>query len=1210
MLPPESARPPRKVGACPYKGLAAFQEADAQFYFGRETFVEALEQAVTTRKFVAVILGSSGSGKSSAIYAGLLPRLRKVGGYQFTTFRPGTQPFYSMAAALVPLLEPNLSRTDRLTEIGKLAEQLKLAKEVHLSQVIENIKADSSSTRQILLVVDQFEELYTMCSDVGLQKAFIDELLALVDASKSQLKGMAIVLLTMRADFMGQALIHRPFADALQEATLLMGPMNRQELHTAIEKPAELQGATFEPGLMERILDDVGEKPGNLPLLEFTLTQLWERQTDGWLTHTDYETLGCVEGALAAYADQVYADLDADEQERARHAFVQLVQPGEGTEDTRRIATHEELGDESWMLIQHLADKRLVVTGRDAQGHETAEVVHEALIQRWGLFKEWMDSDRAFRLWQERLRGSLRQWQDSGQDEGALLAGAPMAVAQGWLSERGSELNPTERGYIHASQALQVKQQKERQRRRQWTVIGLSAGLVIAIILTAFALYQRQNSIIQRKEAETQRQAARRQVSVGLAAQALAELEGTQSERAVLLALEALENYPYTPQAEAALAQAVQETLPYRELQGDTGGYGFKALEWSPDGRWIATSLWAEDQRIKPSVQIWEVATGKVKVELPIKFDFNGGSSCSVVGMAWSPDSSRLAVVSNNISDAEYDCHSLEIYDARSGELSLKLESHRNNSVDWSSDGSMLLSGDEDGVTRLYDTNTGELLREMPGHSLQVNIASFSPDATRLATSSNDGTVIIRNTKDGETMFIFGEPVTDSEIINQYSNVAATSLAWSPDGSYLAGAFYEGLVRIWDTRSGRMVLSLVGNEAFISDVEWSPDGRYLATQAFDNSIRLWEAGTGKQLLTLPGSWRAVEFSPNSRNLIAAYMNLRIWDLTTLPPIMPYPPDPLINMDIHWSPDGNYLAVHGTIHEASVGYRGTPVLLEGPIGWSPDSTRLVGQTFYNASGEYTVIAEGAVADASTGKILIRLKTPPPTDGIYFSSSWSPDSTRVASTAYPGSWTVIWDPLTGEELARTPTYNCFLMRPSFSPDSQLLATGCNYAEDVDTPVRIFSAFTGELVRELPSQDGWSFSPVWSSDGKYLAVTYSKSMVRIFDTSTWQVVQSFASHTGEVWDINWSPDGKRLVSGDINGMIYVWDFATGQVVQSFTTPSYIWHVDWSPDGKLVGAASDQTLTLRRAWQSTQDLINYARQCCVMRELTQEERTQFGLP
>jgi hypothetical protein len=152
------------------------------------------------------------------------------------------------------------------------------------------------------------------------------------------------------------------------------------------------------------------------------------------------------------------------------------------------VAVREELGGEMWGLIQHLADMRLVVTGRDAQGHETAEVVHEALIQKWGRFQEWMDSDRAFRAWQERLRGSLRQWQESGGDEGALLRGTPLGVAEGWLAERAGELSEAEVEYIQESQALQERQQRERQLRRQRVMLGLAAGLVVALALAAFAL--------------------------------------------------------------------------------------------------------------------------------------------------------------------------------------------------------------------------------------------------------------------------------------------------------------------------------------------------------------------------------------------------------------------------------------------------------------------------------------------------------------------------------------------------------------------------------------------------------------------------------------------------------------------------------------------------------------------------------------------------
>jgi DNA-binding SARP family transcriptional activator len=413
---PAPARQVRQVGACPYRGLSAFQEADAPFYFGRESFVDDLEQAVRSKQLVTVIVGSSGSGKSSALFAGLVPRLREEGGCQFAIFRPGGQPFYALAGALLPLLESGLSETDHLAETRKLAECL-LNGEVGLGQVVERVLEKERSVRKVLLVVDQFEELYTLCTDGGLQVAFIDELLRGMGAGQNRRQPPFSVLITLRADFMGQALAHRPFADALQDAILLMGPMTREELRSAIEQPAEMQGAAFEAGLVERILDEVGKKPGVLPLLEFTLTQLWERQDDGWLAHADYEAMGGVQGALAAYADQIYADLDAEEQERARRALVQLVQPGEGTEDTRRVARREELGEASWGIVQHLANRRLVVTGRDAQGRETAEVVHEALIQKWGRFQEWMGLDRAFRTWQERLRVGWRQWQESGGDE-------------------------------------------------------------------------------------------------------------------------------------------------------------------------------------------------------------------------------------------------------------------------------------------------------------------------------------------------------------------------------------------------------------------------------------------------------------------------------------------------------------------------------------------------------------------------------------------------------------------------------------------------------------------------------------------------------------------------------------------------------------------------------------------------------------------------
>ena len=390
---------------------------------------------------MVAVVGSSGSGKSSVVLAGLLPTLRHEEDWQIVVIRPGERPFYALAAGLLPLLDPGLSEADRLNEVQKLASILRDGS-LDLAAIVDRICTRDAG--RLFLMVDQFEELFTLCPAPELRRRFLDELLAATSGPREEAPPPLSLLITLRADFMGQALTYRPLADALQGATLLLGPMTREELTAAIEEPARKQGAGLEPGLAERILDDVGNEPGNLPLLEFALTLLWEAQASGWLTHEAYGGIGQVEGALAQYAEQVFAELEPGEQDGARRIFVQLVQPGEGTEDTRRVATRAEVGEDSWPLVQHLAGKRLVVTDRDAGGIEVVEVAHEALIQHWSRLSEWMAADRTFRVWEEGLRAAMRQWHSIQRDEGALLRGGPLVQAEDWQEQRGSELGPAE----------------------------------------------------------------------------------------------------------------------------------------------------------------------------------------------------------------------------------------------------------------------------------------------------------------------------------------------------------------------------------------------------------------------------------------------------------------------------------------------------------------------------------------------------------------------------------------------------------------------------------------------------------------------------------------------------------------------------------------------------------------------------------------------
>jgi WD40 repeat protein len=1139
VLPPESSRQPRKVGACPYRGLSAFQEDDAQFYFGRESFVDALERLINANQPVAVIVGSSGSGKSSALFAGLLPRLRKKGGYQFAIFRPGNQAFYSLAGAVVPILEPHLSKTDLLAETRNLAERLSKG-DVRLSEVMDRIQQDSPESRQTLLLIDQFEELYTQCADAQLQKAFIDELLATVEASRNSKAALSIILLTMRADFMGQALAHRPFADALQEASLLMGPMNHQELHTAIEKPGEMQGAAFEPGLVERILDDVGDRPGNLPLLEFTLTQLWERQTDGWLTHADYEAMGGVQGALADYADRVYAELEPGDQELARRTLVQLVQPGEGTEDSRRIATHQELGDASWQLIQHLADSRLVVTGRDAEGLETAEVVHEALIQKWGRFQTWMDADRSFRIWQEQLRVNLRQWQESNQDEGALLAGVPLLVAENWLAQRSSELSKAEQLFIHRGIALrelhnaerEAQQQREleaahklaesegkraedqtraagRLRRRALLLAGAS---ITAILLAVIAFLAFRSAYYQQALAEKQLQLS---TSRELAAAAVTNLN-IDTERSVLLALKSLSSAD-TLEARNALHQALPE-LRILHTEIPHGNFPVYGVSFSPDSTRLATAGWDK------TAKIWDALTYK------LLFTLNTNEQ-DVQDVAWSPDGTRLATSGRT---------DVIIWNTNTGQQLLMLPGETIGKttgvftgvgrIEFSPDGTRLAVANQDGVPKVWDLASGKPILSLIGHNEICWTIAYSPDGKLLATGDNDGMIKVWNAQDGKNLLSF-----------QTYRSYVLGVDFSPDSKRLVAANDAGYLTIWDIASGQVLLSLTNPLASgFLDTFFLPDGSGIGTTGYDGTIRIWDAVTGHQRILLAGHTGTVmdaTVSPDGQTLASAGVDgtVKTWDLNPGREILTKSVQPAGAGKVAFSPDGRFLA--GAVTDGKI----------------------------------------RIWDGSTGELVSELSTDPshPWQGGLV---YTPDGKYLAAGALDGVWT-LWDLTSRQPLATITAHSSMILGLAISPDGQYLATSSfdgtakiwaiSRTLKTGQPPELVVTFT-KHIREGTTAN-WVQDIAYSPDGQLVAS--AGDMIRVWDPLTGQerLTLPVAEGGGNMGAVSFSPDGKLIAGAQLNGVIRVWEVSTGKLIHELTGHSAgIYSIDFSADSKLLASAS----------------------------------------
>jgi tetratricopeptide (TPR) repeat protein len=475
---------PQPEPLCPYRGLEPFHEDDAPLFFGRDQFAEELLQKVKAQSLIAVV-GPSGSGKSSVVQAGLLPRLRREGWpnqtWEAVIFTPREQPFHSLARELLPLYEPTKSRTEQMIEARTLAEAL-AAGTIPLDDPIHAALKASQTANRLLLVVDQFEELFTL-SEERYRQPFVEALLAAATRTDSPVT----VVLTLRADFYGQAIgLSRALSDGIQQGLVNLGPMTRDELQQAIVKPAESVGLRFEPGLVERLLVDVLGQPGSLPLLEFALKELWLRRRNGMIVNDQYDEIGKLEGAISKRADAQFERVPPAEREAVLRAFTRLVRVSaaneEGT-DTRQRVRLKDLDAAVHPVVKSFVKERLLVMSRNEEtSEETIEVAHEALIRRWERLKELLNKDRQFFLWRQRLGLMLSEWQRMERDNGALLRGAPLNEAKHWLRDQEKNLNQQEREFIQRSE-LAARQP------RRWLTAIVAVLTVTALAAAVWKLW-------------------------------------------------------------------------------------------------------------------------------------------------------------------------------------------------------------------------------------------------------------------------------------------------------------------------------------------------------------------------------------------------------------------------------------------------------------------------------------------------------------------------------------------------------------------------------------------------------------------------------------------------------------------------------------------------------------------------------------------------
>ncbi len=482
------------AAVCPYRGLLYFREEDSPFFFGREAPTASLIEAVNRQEFVAVV-GASGSGKSSLVRAGLVPALRRQRdvNWEIVTLFPGDRPLYNLAAALLPLLEPDIGEVAALLEIKRLAQALRDGN-ILLRDVVQRALLKQPGTQRLLLVVDQWEELFTLNEDVDDRQRFIDGLLEATRNSPLS------AVLTLRGDFFGRAVTsHRQLADRLQGAQVNLGPMQEGELRQAVVEPAKRLGLEFEPNLVELILEQALGEPGHLPLLEFVLRGLWEKRQGRLMHRAAYDAMGQLEGAIAARAEALFDSLtrnDPQAEQRIRSIVLRLVRPGEGEQDTRRRAALTDFDAPAVKLIRRLADDRLLVSSAPSTTEAPkVEVAHEALILHWARLREWVRADRDFMAWRQRTGDQAQEWDRLGRTADLALRGLPLAQARAWLNRRRADLSDLECDFIRAGA-----------RRRNLflaTVAGTSIVSVAVIVYFAVAANaERQRAELARDDAE------------------------------------------------------------------------------------------------------------------------------------------------------------------------------------------------------------------------------------------------------------------------------------------------------------------------------------------------------------------------------------------------------------------------------------------------------------------------------------------------------------------------------------------------------------------------------------------------------------------------------------------------------------------------------------------------------------------------------------
>ncbi|CAD5969741.1 nSTAND1 domain-containing NTPase [Planktothrix agardhii] len=854
----------------PYQGLAAFQETDREFFFGRKSFTQELFNLVKRQKLTAVV-GASGSGKSSVVLAGLIPELRKLN-YKILKIRPGNDCFASLAAAIVSAItEINLTETrETAKNFNEMDIELNSSKH-NLTQYLTNIAQLSS--RRVVLIIDQFEELYTLSSDSQL---FLDSLLDAIERAPA-----FNLVITLRADFLGKASNYRPFGEKLQDRIKLLLPMNDEELSEAIEFPAEKRSVKYEDGLVQKIINDIDRAPEALPLLQFALTELWKKQHQRILSYKVYNDIGSVKTALSQYADRVYLGLNEEEREQAKWIFIRLVQPGQRNKDTRCLATRNDFA-KNWGVVQKLANERLVVTNLDRETQvETVEIIHEALIENWPELVTWMTDERQFRIWEVQIQGLVQQWLNCDKSNDILLRGLPLDVALDWLGKRGEQLRSDVQDFILQGQLLREQEQAERERQsliRESDYLGNLAfsqfqageGGINALKIALEAGYKLKQLV---KDGEPL--ANYPTTSPLLALQTITsnirEKNEFKSDNVTI------NKVIVTPDANqiVSLSQLENKIIIWN-LSGqiitewnEPDNQNFYNLAISPNGKYIVTI--GENGNL----YIWDFS-GKQIAKLNYLGDI----------VKFTPDSQYIVLASRMDTKIIF----FDLSGQKAKEFSIN-GGGTIQSLDFTANGQEIVVGNAVGIVQFWNLKTLQNSREFKANTNQVTKVAISPDGRQLLTLGVDVDSSKTNVLISRLWDLSGQKIADFSFSQTLTSEGDVS--FSPDGQQIATVTPgEGAVKLYDARSGKLIDRLTISSLFGFGLSYTPDGQTIFISGIEG-IKL--LNIAQPFITeLPTNYeeevngaksptmRKLQFSADSKKLFIFILRNEILDVWSLP----------------------------------------------------------------------------------------------------------------------------------------------------------------------------------------------------------------------------------------------------------------------------------------------------------------------------------------